>query len=129
MKQNQKIGTVYNLNSEKIKAQMQKITNENSTLFHYTLMAETNKLIKLGLDLAGINSETFNEKLKESITRIKENSRHNTEAILGRSKSVQEQQEELEINSVNTDETLPENQFLKNAAIASVFPYSQWSSK
>ena len=110
----QRLENKFTDDSEKIKAQMQKITNENSTLFHYTLMAETNKLIKLGLELAGINSDTFNEKLKESIIRIKENSRHNTEANIGRSKSIQEQQEELEINSVNTDETLPENQFLKN---------------
>ena len=113
----QKLENKFTDKSEKIKSQMQKLANENSTLYHYTLMSDTNVLIKLGLDLAGINTNKLQEKIRESINKVKESSRHNSEQKSGRQKSIQEQKEEEEINSANADEHLEENIFLKNKRV------------
>ena len=113
----QKLENKFTDDYEYIKAQMQKLNNENSTLFHHTLMADTNILIKLGLDLAGINANNIEDKIRESIDKIKEASRHGSEINTGRQKSMQEQQEIEEINSVNTNENLEENAFLRNNRI------------
>ena len=113
----QKLENKFTDDSENIKAQMQKINNENNTLYYFTRMADTNILIKLGLDLAGINNNNFNNKLNESINKIRVESRTNSEVNTGRQKSVQVQQEEEEINSVNIDSSLQENNFLQNNTI------------
>ena len=109
----QKLENKFTDDGEEIKALMQKLTNENSILFHYTLMSDTNILIKLGLDLAGINNINFEEKLRNSINKIMA-SRHNS-AANERKKSMAEQQEEDEIYAVNADENIPENNFLKQS--------------
>ena len=113
----QKLENIFTDYSEKIKAQMQKINNENNTLYIYTRMADTNILIKLGLDLAGINNNNFNNKLNESINKIRAESRTSSIINTGRQKSVEVQQEEEEINSVNIDRNLEENNFLENDRI------------
>ena len=110
----QKLENKFTDDSEEIKALMQKLTNENSTLFHYTLMSDTNILIKVGLKAAGINNLNFDERLKQSINKMIASSRNNSVATQ-RTKSIQQQQEEKEIYSVNADENLPQNAFLKQS--------------
>ena len=115
----QKLENKFTEDSERIKKQMQKINNENNALYPYIYMADTNILIKLGLDLEGLNSKKIEKQIRESIAKYssKHSSRYGSALSTERRKSAQQIEEEQEINSVNADKNLEENSFLKNKNI------------
>ena len=120
----QKLENKYTEDSENIKAKMQKINNENNTLYFYSQMADTNILIKLGLLLAGINNNKFNDELRETMKIKKKGIEErnfdeiNTEINTEIKKNTKEQKGEEEINLVDL-ENEEEKDFLKREKIKS----------
>ena len=117
----QKLENKFTEDSKEIKAEIQKFSNENSELYHFTKMHDNNILIKIGILLAEIDSKSLEENIRESILKVNEEIneiRKNSRALsMAKDKNMNEQQEEDEINGVNTDENLEENKFMKNKTI------------